>query len=352
MAYKDELIKATESNGSGNLMSSNSTLANKTTPTTSMATQTGVKTNKTTTSSTTPVTGSGSTNPYYEMARKQNYTALLDKEIQLESARQNAMRLTNNQIAAQGLQSQGYGASANTGVNTSYMNALARASSDYQTNNQALMQQQYEEEKANSDDIFQSVTTMASQATDMETLNSLFVDYGYGSVDSEGNFAFGSKPEGMSDNDWNQLKYYYKLQTQAIENSAATNGISYNSIDSWKSGTYSYDGKTYSFGDKFNKESNYIWAEANAGKYEYGTTIEMTNADGHTVYIQWTENGFTQVTRKEFDKSDSKKSYWYGDDKVNERPEGYSYKDYLIEVGKKMGLTNEEIEEYLKKRGF
>ena len=247
---------------------------------------------------------------------------------------------------------QGYGASVNTGVNNSYLNALAQASRDYQASSNELDLQEYQEQQANANDIFQSVTTMASQASDMETLNSLFVDYGYGSVDSEGNFAFGSKPEGMSDNDWNQLKYYYKLQTQAIENSTATNGTSYNSIDSWKAGTYSFDGKTYSFGDKFNKESNYIWAEANAGKYEYGTTIEMTNADGHTVYIQWTKNGFTQVTKEEFDKSDSKKSYVYRDNKVTEMPEGYSYKDYLIELGKHYGLSAEEIEEALKKRGY
>lgn len=277
-SYLDELRKNAGSSAStGN--------SSYTSPTTSISSQTGVRPTTTTTA---PVTGTGSTNPYYEMARKQNYTALLDKEIQLESARQNALKHTNAQLAAQGLHTQGYGASVNTGVNNSYLNALAQASRDYQASSNELDLQEYQEQQANANDIFQSVTTMASQASDMETLNSLFVDYGYGSVDSEGNFAFGSKPEGMSDNDWNQLKYYYKLQTQAIENSNSSyNGTAYANLEQWKNATFVDEkGVSRVIKNNFKHESDVLWTNINAGKYEYDTVIGMESGDGDKVYVK------------------------------------------------------------------
>ena len=72
---------------------------------------------------------------YYQMSKNQEYATLLDKEIELENARSAALKHTNNQLAAQGMASQGYGSSQMSGITGRYLNAYESANREYQTNN-------------------------------------------------------------------------------------------------------------------------------------------------------------------------------------------------------------------------
>ena len=68
---------------------------------------------------------------YYNLAKEQRYTDLLNKEIEMENSKQNALKYTQNQLANQGFASQGYGSSVQAGVYNNYANNIAKAQSDY-----------------------------------------------------------------------------------------------------------------------------------------------------------------------------------------------------------------------------
>lgn len=245
---------------------------------------------------------------YYEMAKKQEYASLLDKEIELENARSAALKHTNNQMAAQGFSSQGYGASYNSSMTGRYLNALGNAQNVYKANVDNLDYQQHQEEVANANDRFESITTMITQANDIDQVNSLLTDYGYGSmVENNGKmeFQWNEKPEGMSDDDWKQMRYYYNLQKSAldIDEYAAV----YGDLDTWKSAYFvDGNGNAKKVGKEFKNESAVLWANINAGKYSYGTIIKMQNEDGEVIYVQWTKNGLKMSNEKAYNSSEKK----------------------------------------------
>lgn len=251
---------------------------------------------------------------YYQMSKNQEYATLLDKEIELENARSAALKHTNNQLAAQGMASQGYGSSQMAGITGRYLNAYESANRDYQNNVNNLNYQQNQEQVANANDRFESITTMMSQASNMDQLHSLLTDYQYGSIDDEGNFTFNEKPEGMSDDDWYQMKYYYNLQKGSIEQMEEANKVeeyaaTYGNLESWKSATYvTSNGATKTMEKEFEYESEALWANINAGKYTYGTTVMMKNGDGDVIYVQWTQNGLRMVDKNTYDSSEKKDS--------------------------------------------
>lgn len=254
---------------------------------------------------------SSTTNAYYEMAKNQEYASLLDKEIELENAKSNALKLTNNQIASQGIATQGYGSSQMSGITGRYLNAYESANREYQSNISSLNQQQHQEQITNDKDRFESITTMMSQANDMDQMNSLLTDYGYGKLDEEGNFNFGEKPEGMNDDDWYQMKYYYNLQKSAIEqnNKVDEYAATYRDLGSWQTATYlTNDGKTKTIEKEFKYESQALWAKIAAGNYTYGTSIMLKNGDGDIIYVQWTQNGLRMIDENAYSGSENKDS--------------------------------------------
>lgn len=255
---------------------------------------------------------------YYQMSKNQEYATLLDKEIELENARSAALKHTNNQLAAQGMASQGYGSSQMAGITGRYLNAYESANRDYQNNVNNLNYQQNQEQVANANDRFESITTMMSQASNMDQLHSLLTDYQYGSIDDEGNFTFNEKPEGMSDDDWYQMKYYYNLQKGAIEQMEEANKVeeyvaTYGSESAWRTSSFrTSDGKTKSVDERFNQESKAIWANINAGQYTYGTSIKLQNKWDEVIYVQWTQNGLRMIDKDTYNSSEKKDELVYG----------------------------------------
>lgn len=245
---------------------------------------------------------------YAEMSRNQEYTKLLDAEIELENAKESALKYTNNQTAAMGLDTQGYGSTGNAGIHSRYMNAINEANRQYSENVKDIDQAERDEMTQIADDRFQSVTTMLSQATSSSALNQLMADYGYGTLDEEGNFAWGERPEGMSSDDWNQIRYYYALQKEAIDQNETLNQYGdralYGSLDSLNAGTYvNRSGQVATLQSNFEQEMLLIWHRAaTQGSYPQNSVIKVTNGDGETVYLEWlgSQYGFRQVGNSEF----------------------------------------------------
>lgn len=166
-------------------------------------------------SSSNNTSNSSTNNQYYQMAIDKEYSALLNKEIALENAKQMAMKYTQNQMANQGMSTQGYGSTTNSSIANQYLNAYNNANAEYQDNVSNINMQQAQDEKAANEELYQQTVALIQGATDINQLNNYLVNQGYGHVDKDGVFVFDSKPANMDDNTYNQLKYLYNQQLAA-----------------------------------------------------------------------------------------------------------------------------------------
>lgn len=250
-----------------------------------------------------------SSNNYYDLAQKEQWRELLDAEIQLENSKNNALKYASNQIANQGLSSQGYSSSVNAGIYNDYLNAANQANINYQNNMQELSTEQ-------ANDRFESVTTMLTQATNVSQMNTLLQDYGYGTVDEDGNFIFSETiPEGMSADDWYQLKYYYTLQKDYLDEGTANDLPTYFDYEDlkWAQYTDSY-GTVTNMNNAFGHEIAYIFENKapdvlpNVNDYQNGDTIMLRSEAGQIAYLTYTGNGWQITDRSTYEKAENKYS--------------------------------------------
>lgn len=272
-------------------------------------------------------TGGDASTDTYQLARNQEYTALLDKEVQLENAKQNASKYARNQMASQGFDSTGYGSTQQSAIYGQYMNALGSAQNATQSNVSNINLQEAEANEEKADDRFKSITTMLSSATSKDQMDSLLKDYGY--MDDSGNW-LADKPEGVSDDDWYQMRYYYNLQKDTLGEDDF-NGTYYNGVDGLSEGTYlDSNGGTKSIGQNFGNEISLLGAKVSAGEVPYGTIIAMGNGHGESIYLMYTKKGFRLSTKQAFSEQDpSKRRYavagikkgsiasWFTDEEFN-----------------------------------
>lgn len=271
-------------------------------------------------------TSTSASDDYYKLAKEQEFSTLLDKEVSLENAKQNAMKYAQNVTNAQGLGSTGYGASLNSGIYNAYMNKAMQAENDYNQNIKNIDYQQKLASEEKADDRFKSVTTMLTQADGIDSMNKLLSDYGYGSVDANGNFNFNAqKPEGMSDDDWYQTKFYYNMQKKALAQGEEANAIAQEANDF--SGTYftsmedlgntevtyhqpNGDTEVSKINDDFEYEWNMYGREISAGNIEYGSVTKLTRdrQQGGTIYLMYTKNGIRICTEQDYKNAEKKHS--------------------------------------------
>lgn len=93
----------------------------------------------------------------YDDLRDQNYKNLLDTQIQLEAARQSALKASRSQLAAQGLYGTGYGSTAQTGISNAYINAMQSASSSYNDTDVDISKSEREAAKTDASSRFTSL---------------------------------------------------------------------------------------------------------------------------------------------------------------------------------------------------
>lgn len=247
------------------------------------------------------------TNAYYDMIKEQKFDKLLDKEVQLENAKSQALKNTKNVINANGFGSQGYGSSAQSAIYGRYMNAFNENQRDYENDLDEIEMSRKQALKDSSEEAYQQVVAlMSSGGGNMERVNNYLSSVGLGSINNKGDFVFGEKPQEMSQSDWTQLQYLYNLQNDSAKemNGSDSNVAIYNSLDSLKAATYvNNEGKVSYFGNDFQLETARIWHEASVGNFQYGDSIKMTNNHGNIVYMQWTKDGFVQIKENDYNAS-------------------------------------------------
>jgi len=243
---------------------------------------------------------------YYQALKDENYKALLQSEIQLDSARQRAMKNTQTQLAAQGMANSGYGSTNQTGIEGQYLTGLQNAQQNYQNQNLQIDQNKREAESAYQNEQFNSLTALMSGATSNDELNNLMVQQGYGTVGDDGKFAWNQqKLAGMNQDDALQLQSIYgmydsQLATNAKNTNEATfantiNNLSQSDFDNkedlenWKNTFVKYDEMT----DEQKKQFDYLYNKKVKELDTSTTSGEINNQINNmtTTYSDITANG-------------------------------------------------------------
>ena len=259
-----------------------------------------------------------STQDYYNLAREQEYDTLFNKEVALENAKSNALKYTQNQINAQGFGGTGYGSSLQSGVYNTYLNKVGNAQTEYQTNMMDINQK--EKEAMETQDALNAgnINAMIQGASSQSQLDQLLAGYKYGTIDDNGNFSWGAKPEGMSDQDWLAMQYYYTAQKDMFDQSKVT-GAEFSFGDN----AFMYtdaNGKNYRSvgnGKDLVQELNATRMGIATGQIPSGSYIHLQSKQGKHIFMKY-ENGKTSyISKADYDKANKENCYYcYGRDEV------------------------------------
>ena len=243
------------------------------------------------------------TSKYYDMARKQQYTDLMDAEISLENARANAIKNTSNQLANSGMLGTGYGSSINAGIDNAYANAYAGLKAQTEKNLADINLQESQANETSNENSFRTLSTLISSASNEDNLNNLLSNYGYGAYDEKGQFSLNENlPENMSNEDWAQLQYLYNEQIRNIQENTSPNYAIYSNFDELSASSYADSNGHYgaTLGKTFEQELRTMWANATFGTYNDGDLIQLKANNGDYAYFEYTSKGFRPLTNEQF----------------------------------------------------
>lgn len=245
----------------------------------------------------------------YDLRRQENYIGLLDRELELEASKQNALKYTQNQMANQGLASQGYGSSVNAGIYNQYANAFQQAQSDYNFQQAGLDLEERQTIQAQQQQNMANLDNLINSATSQEELEKIYEQYGFGTYDEEGNFVLGNKPEGMSTFDWTRYGLKYDQMSSKNQKTGTT-------VDVTNLGSLQYEnskGEIVDLASTNAEEISRIQFEAGNNKYEDGSVILLTNTKRglggikhDQVYLLYKDGQFSIVTKEEYDNAKHK----------------------------------------------
>lgn len=240
----------------------------------------------------------------YDLRRQENYIGLLDRELELEASKQNALKYTQNQMANQGLASQGYGSSVNAGIYNQYANAFQQAQSDYNFEQAGLDLEERQTIQAQQQQNMANLDNLINNASSPEELEKIYEQYGFGTYDEDGNFVLGNKPEGMSQFDW--TRYGLKYDQMSGNNQ---NAYTYD-ITGLEGATFENSkGDLKSFGERFTDGSyDRLKFGISQNKFENGSVIRMVgkNSNKDIVYLEYSNGQFRIVTKDEYDNAKTK----------------------------------------------
>ena len=250
--------------------------------------------------------GPSSWEEYYQSealkaAREENYKLLLNNQMSLYNLKRNSEKNLANELAAQGLGTQGYGTSANVGLSNEYMRQLSEARSDYDEEERDLnlQQAQYEAEREEQDkaeaeqDAIESDNQLyqflSAAGGDEEKINRYMQIYGYGKDEASGKW-YKTNEDGSLNYDQPASSYLEAAiygatngststgeydAKYALENWAANYGGFKNQTDGWQQSTASSNNSGFTFDELSNMKVNYHDNEYGPDKDDKGKERDL-----------------------------------------------------------------------------
>lgn len=241
---------------------------------------------------------------YYKRQKEQLEQEKLNAAIQLNNARQDAMKNTQNYLRGSGYGSQGYGASQMINTNNAYNNQLGTNQNDYWSKLQELNAQQNQARQQEYTSNFENFSNSAGSFDD-DTFYTQGQAYGLFKQDNTGRWQIDTENDayknlslanqnalkGLVQNHENNLN-----STNIGKTKFGTDGnVSYVDVN----GQYSTD----TIDKKFKLETNALNAALAGGKeIKNGSAIKMTNVYGDTVYLQYKNGELYYVDKNTYEK--------------------------------------------------
>ena len=251
---------------------------------------------------------------YYQALKDENYKSLLNNQVQLANARQQALKNTNVGLNAMGFGSAGYGALQRNGIESAYMQGLEQNQNDFATRNLDINKQQFDAEQNAMNENFKSFNSIIGAGMDngyissTDQLNDYFGRYGF--LDNEGNFDRTKVAEQYGEESAKQMELMYEMwksqlgqeqsNQQAQENGESSNGFNFGK--DFNKNTYKNfvddRGKTGKLNDEFawlEKNYNYI-------KPQEGTYLKISDngtQQGSNMYFVYRNGSWVQTTAED-----------------------------------------------------
>ena len=245
---------------------------------------------------------------YYKSLKEEKYRVLLDSEIQLANAKQNAMKATNNNMAALGMGGRGYGVVASSGIGNDYLNAMRGVRSEYDSAVTNINQQQRTEQIAQENTDVGNISSAFENATSEADLNKVLSGYGI-ELDENGNFT-GEYWDSLSDN----AKRIITTKYQAMLGQAqASDWLVNNTVDgtAYKDSGVAIQEISDATGNKgtISNELRYIFSDAYLAGRQDGDCVKLVNGGDNKKFVYmiyhngaWyktTGDVYNKATRKE-----------------------------------------------------
>lgn len=278
-------------------------------------------------------------NSEYQLAKDRNYIQLRDKQIQLQNAKQNALRSSNLLQSNMGFNTQGYGSSLHTGIYNNYLNAFNQANIDAENRNAELEQQQRQELTNARTNQVNTVLDNMENARSADSYNEYLKNLGYGQYDENGDFALSENaPSNMSKQQWEDFKLAY----DNMFGESQEDKLAYDSASLPNASYIKANGTTGTLGADFKYETENLLTRAGQGEYKVGDTFKLKNTKGDSIYLKFGKNGFSMINEEEFKESGNKAHYinW----NLGDSDKYMSSKDYN-EYTKRMDTIIKEIDD-------
>ena len=246
---------------------------------------------------------------YFDALKNENYKELLSSEIQLQSARQAALRATQSNMQSLGMANSGYHQTALTGTNTAYLNALQNAQSNYSQRNLEIDLQAQQKQEATDRENFEVLTALMTEASSYGGDAQANVLKSYGLIDDNGNYTQAFYD--LNANDRNAISGLRALsQSQENEanwlaNNTLNNGMFFAQTSGEAKELFTDEhGKT----GKFNKELEKAFADSFTQNLNDGDVlyIESENDESHA-YLIWKNNGWYKTTSEVYESAEGAK---------------------------------------------
>lgn len=239
----------------------------------------------------------------YEYLRSASAKELVDSNIQLAVARQQAQKNLQASLASSGLAGSGYGATAGVGINSAYLRGLADNEANYATNiNQINMQEaqaKKEEEAIAKQEASNSVLAVyeaVQNATNDEQIKQALA---LGNITYENGVLGGEGYDNLTDEQKRYLQYYINLTKSYNETPLdLTLGAQENGINSDTEQAY----------------NSLVWFSTNAPMKE-GLVVELQGVSGRKTYVMYSNGRWVMSNANAYNaakEGDKSTIYGYG----------------------------------------